>query len=73
METKKPWHSLGEWGAVIIAVCGLVLPVFGQADFAKFLQEEQAGIIEWLSAVGVLIGSLMAFVGRWRATKKISL
>ena len=45
--------------------------MFGKAELAKLITDEQAGIVEWLSALGVLIGSALAFYGRYRATKRI--
>lgn len=61
-----------EWGVMIFMVCGLVLPILGQADYAVFLSEEQPGIIEWLGALGNVIGGFMAFYGRLRAVKKLT-
>lgn len=71
MDEKKWYRSLGIWGAMIIPVVALILPIFGQADLGKFVTEEQAGITEWLTALGTLIGSAVAFYGRWRASTKI--
>lgn len=71
METKKWYHSLTIWGTLIMGFLGLVLPVLGQVDYATFLAEEQAGIVEVLGGLGVLIGSIMAIYGRFRAVKKI--
>ena len=72
MEETKKWHqSLGEWGAIIVGLCGVVLPILGKANYAAFLAEESAGITEWLAAAGTLIGGAMAFWGRFKATKRI--
>lgn len=71
MDTKKWWKSLGEWSAIAIPLVALILPIFGKVELAKFITEESAGIGEWLTALGVLIGSALAFYGRWRATTKI--
>ena len=72
METKKWFESLGIWGSLIVVACGVILPLFGQADYAALLAGEQAGIVEWLSALGTLIGSGLAFYGRLRAKKIIT-
>ena len=71
MDTKKWWQSLTIWGTLIMGFLALLLPVLGQADYAKLLAEEQAGLVEWLGALGTLIGGAMAFYGRLRAVKKI--
>lgn len=71
METKKWWQSLTIWGTLIMGFLGLLLPIVGQVDYANFLAEEQAGIVEWLGGLGVLIGTAMAIYGRFRAVKKI--
>jgi len=59
------------WGTMIMGFGGLLLPVIGRVDYAAFLAEEQAGITEWLGALGTIIGGVLAFVGRLRAVKKI--
>lgn len=69
--TKKWYQSLTIWGTMIIMACGLILPVIGQANYAAFLAEEQAGIVEWLGAVGTLVGGVMAFIGRLWAVDEI--
>ena len=72
METKKWYKSIGILGTALFALSALILPALGQADLAAFLQGEQAGIMEWLSAAGSVAGSALAFYGRWRATTKIT-
>ena len=49
----------------------LVLPLFGQAALAQGIDAEKAGIIDWLTQLGVLIGSALAFYGRIRATRSL--
>jgi hypothetical protein len=72
MNGTKPWYkSMGEWAAIIIPIFGILLPVLGKAELGKFVTEESTGIIEWLTGLGVLIGSGFAFYGRWRATTEI--
>ena len=72
MTETKPWYkSLGEWAAIVIPIFGIILPIFGKVELAKLINEEQAGIVEWLTALGVLISSALAFYGRYRATKRI--
>lgn len=71
METKKWNQSLGIWAALLIPIVALVLPILGKADLSAFITEEQTGITEWLTALGTLIGSALAFYGRYRATKRI--
>ncbi|KKK81213.1 hypothetical protein LCGC14_2815720 [marine sediment metagenome] len=72
METKKWYKSLGEWAAIGIPFVALVLPILSQAELGKFITAESAGLSEWLTALGVLIGSALAFYGRWRARTKIT-
>ena len=71
METKKWYQSLGIWGAVLLPIFALALPIFGQADLAAVVTEESAGLIDWLATVGTVIASAMTFYGRIRATKRI--
>lgn len=71
METKPWFKSLGEWAAVAFPFVALLLPILGQAELGKFITEESAGLIEWLTALGVLLGSALAFYGRYRAKTKI--
>lgn len=69
---SKPWYeSLTIWGIVVMGFMGLMLPLIGKADYAAFFEAEKAGIIEWLGALGTVIGGLMAFIGRLRAVTKI--
>lgn len=70
---EKPWYrSLGEWAAIAIPFVALLLPILGQVELGKFITTESAGIGEWLTALGILVGSVLAFYGRWRATTKIT-
>ena len=71
MNEKKWYKSLGEWAAIAIPFVALLLPILGQAELGKFVTVESPGIVEWLTAIGVFIGSALAFYGRWRATTKI--
>lgn len=72
MNEKPWWKSLGEWAAIAIPFVALILPALGQVELGKFVTAESAGITEWLTALGVLVGSALAFWGRWRATTKIT-
>ena len=69
--TKKWYQSLGIWGSALVMILGVILPIFGKADMATFVQEESAGIVEWLTALGTLIGGALAFYGRYRAKTEI--
>lgn len=71
METKKWYKSLGIWAPITIPFVALLLPAIGQVNLSKLITKESAGITEWLTVLGVLIGSALAFYGRVRATKKI--
>jgi len=71
METKKWYQSLTIWGIAILGIGGLALPLLGKAEYALFVQQEQAGIIEWLGLLSQIIGGAIAFYGRFRAIKKI--
>jgi hypothetical protein len=72
METKPWYQSLTIWGVAILTLCGLVLPAIGQGDIADFAKEENVNIIDILAAIGGVIGSIMAIIGRWRAHKSLS-
>jgi hypothetical protein len=70
---SKPWYeSLTEWGIIALGIFALALPIFGKADYATFLQEEQAGVIEWIGLLGSLISGAVAFYGRFRAVTKLT-
>ena len=71
MDEKKWSKSLGIWAAAAIPFAALLLPILGQAELGKFITDESAGITEWLTALGVVIGSALAFYGRLRATTKL--
>lgn len=72
MEGSKKWYqSLGMWAPLLIPIFALLLPAIGQANLGAFITEESAGITEWLTALGTLIGSALALYGRFRATKEI--
>lgn len=71
MDEKHWYHSLGEWAAIAIPFVALLLPILGHAELGKFITGESAGVIEWLTALGVLVGSALAFYGRWRTKSTI--
>lgn len=73
MEDKKWYKSLGEWAAMIFPIVALILPMLGQVELGKFITEEASGMLEWFTALSVLIVSALAFYGRWRARTKITL
>ena len=72
MNEKKWYQSLGVWASLAIPLIAVVLPMLGRAELGKFVTEESVGIVEWLTALGVLVGSALAFYGRWRATTKLT-
>lgn len=70
---KKPWYqSLTIWGTAILTVCALILPMFGKADLANAINDEQANIADALAALGSLIGAILAIIGRLRASTKLT-
>ena len=72
MDEKKWNKSLGLWAATALPFVALVLPLFGRADLSAFITEESAGIAEWFTLLGTLIGSALAFYGRLRAKTKLT-
>lgn len=70
METKKWYESKGMWGA-LVTVALVVLRLLGMTGIAELVETESGSIVEWIVALGLLIGSALAFVGRLKATKKI--
>jgi len=72
MESKKWYTSLTYWGVAILGLCSVLLPALGKADLGQFLAGEQTGIVQWLTALGDLIGGLSIFIGRWRAHTKLT-
>lgn len=71
-ETKKWYQSLTIWGTAILTICALILPLFGKVDLANALSTEQGNIVDALSALGALIGSVLAIIGRIRASTKLT-
>ena len=72
MDTKPWYQSLTIWGTTILAFSGLILPLIGKSDIAAIVQEEQAGIIDWLATLGALVGSALALIGRIRAKTSLT-
>ena len=64
--TKSLFASKTFWGAIIAAACGIA-GIFGK----QIAPDEQASLIDGAASVGVLIGTVVAIVGRMRATTKI--
>lgn len=73
MKTKPWYQSLTVWGTAILTLCGLILPIMGQADLADFLQKENANILDVLAGIGGSIGAILTLIGRWRANKPLTL
>ena len=70
-EPKKWWQSITIWGTAILTLCALVLPIMGKTDLASALQAEQGNIVDTLSAIGAVVGSVLAIIGRLRAKQPI--
>ena len=67
MEASKKWYeSKGVWGGVI-SVIAIILGVFGY----NITPEDQQTIVASLAALGATVGSIVAVVGRVKATKQI--
>lgn len=65
-DTKSLFASKTFWGAIIAAGAGLA-GIFGGSVTA----EEQSAIVNGISGVGVVIGTIIAIVGRIKANKKV--
>jgi hypothetical protein len=72
-ETKPWWQSLTQWGAILTTLCSLLLPIIGQADLAQVVVAGQVDISNALAAVGTAIGLIMVVVGRFKATKGVTI
>lgn len=67
METKSLWQSKTFWGAIIAGASGLAAAVFG----VTVAPEEQEAIIGGVTAVGAVVGTVLAIIGRIKASKAI--
>lgn len=72
MDEKKWYSSMTLWGVAILALCGLVLPLMGKVDLATVIAGENAAIVDWLAALGEVIGGGLAIYGRIRAATRIT-
>jgi len=70
-DTKNPFESTTIIGAIVITV-GLVLRMFDVDLPAEELNGVQTLLTKILPPTLELIGTVMAIVGRFRATKRIS-
>jgi lysozyme family protein len=70
-ETKGWWQSMTIWGTLLTAIT-TVLPlvgvVLGVSISAEFAEQISRDIVLVVQAIGGLVGTLMALVGRTRAT-----
>lgn len=64
--TKSLFSSRTFWGAIVAAACGIA-GIFG----AEVTGVEQTAIVDGVSGVGVVIGTVIAIIGRMKATKKV--
>lgn len=68
MEPNKPWYaSRGVWGG-IVTILSLVAGFLGYTVGP----EDREALIIALSGIGGAVGSVVAVVGRVKATKKIT-
>ena len=72
MQTEGWWRSISIWGSIIGAVA-FVLQILGITSISA---EEQQALAQQIAniatSVGIVIGLIMAIIGRVRATKRIS-
>jgi len=73
METKKWYQSLTVWGAAILTICALILPMFGQQTAAEVVQESNTDIMTILTKIGEVIGLIVVVIGRFRAKTSVTL
>jgi hypothetical protein len=74
MEEKKKWYlSLTVWGAALLAVCVLVLPLIGKGDAAVVLEESRTDIMTILTKIGEVVGLVSVVIGRFKAKTIVTL
>lgn len=77
-ETKKPWKSLTFW-ASISGLVVVMANMFGlDADLAQKAiggaQDIALGEnVNWVSSIMAIVSFILAIVGRWRASQKLSI
>jgi hypothetical protein len=73
MDQTKEWYkSLTMLGAAIIAILGVVLPMFGRGDLAGKVAANQTDILNAISQAGTLIGLCFTIVGRMKANTTLT-
>jgi hypothetical protein len=71
-ETKNWYTSKGVWGGVVTMILGIVTMILGiVAASGTDLSAEQGAITDLLVQAGVVVGGLIAMVGRLTAKSKI--
>ncbi len=71
-ETKTWWKSLTLWGATLVGVAGILLPMIGQPDVGQAIEESKLDIASLLEKVGEVIGLAIIIYGRIRARKVLT-
>ncbi len=66
IDSKSWWQSKTVWGGIIALLAG-VLGLFGY----NLVEADQAQLVEIGSGAAVVVGSLIAIVGRVRASKVV--
>lgn len=66
--TKQPWESMTIWGVVVFALSSLLQ----RKGYVIDVDTQQASIA-WMTAAGQAVGSLLALIGRWRASRPLTM
>jgi len=70
---KKPWYqSMTLWGAALVTISAVILPIFGKQEVATAIQEQQTSITSILVKIGEIIGIALTVFGRVKAHTNLS-
>lgn len=70
---KKPWYqSITVWGAALVTISAVLLPMFGKPEIATTIQEQQTSIMEILTKIGEVVGLAVVIIGRFRAKTNLT-
>jgi hypothetical protein len=70
----KPWYmSFTIYGATLIAICSVILPLLGKGNVADALTANKTDIMSILDGIGSVIGTALVVYGRIKASTQLTL
>ena len=68
----KPWYASKTLWGLAIAAAALIAGALGQDTAKAVIEEESIGIASWIEQIAVLVGFLLAFIGRLTAKTELT-